>query len=236
MKNRKQSRKEQGGDQGDIRAGGVLDGLAGFLQGLGNLAEAGERLSRQRRNRDTGENDADAGRHAPGAGGSFERILNGLTDLADKLGELSAKGDALSKTGEFTIPGKGKGIKGVYGFSLKTGLGEQQDGIKVEPFGNIRKDRETGRTVVQEIREPLVDVFAEEDHTLLVAEMPGISTKDIRLEVRDDVLEIIAEKEDKKYRKEVLLPHKTTKSKLRMRCNNGIVEIRCPKETTKNQE
>jgi len=229
MKNRKRDNKEKEEVPGDVRIGGFLNGLTGFIQGLGDLAETGERLSRRRANTDTARDSDTADRVGKGAGGSFERILNGLTDLADKLGELSEKGETLSKTGEFSIPDKGKGIRGVYGFSLKTGLGDQKDRIKVEPFGNIRKDRETGQTVVQEIREPLVDVFEEEDCTLLVAEMPGISTKDIRLDVRDDVVEIFAEKEDKKYRKEILLKHSSPKGKIKMTCNNGIVEIRCPK-------
>ena len=45
--------------------------------------------------------------------------------------------------------------------------------IKVEPFGNVTKDKESGRTVVHEVREPLVDVFEEDDHVLVIAEMPG---------------------------------------------------------------
>ena len=72
-------------------------------------------------------------------------------------------------------------------------------------------------------------MFEEEDCTLLVAEMPGIETKDIRLDVRDDVLAIVAEKGDKKYRKEVLLKHGLSMDKITMTCNNGIVEIRCCK-------
>jgi len=142
---------------------------------------------------------------------------------------MSEKGETLSKTGEFTVPGKGKGMKGVYGFTMRTGLGEQQDRVRVEPFGNIKRDKDTGQTVVQEIREPLVDIFEEEDCTLLVIEMPGITTKDIRLEVRDDVLAIFAEKGDKKYRKEVLLKHGLSMDRITMTCNNGIVEIKCCK-------
>ncbi len=69
----------------------------------------------------------------------------------------------------------GKEVKGIYGFTVKVGLGD--DGPRIEPFGNIRKDRESGHTVVQEVREPVVDVFEEEDHVLVVAEMPGVSVE-----------------------------------------------------------
>ena len=156
-------------------------------------------------------------------GGAFEGILGGLTDLVDKLGELAEKGEQLSKTGNIDF--KGKDIKGVYGFSVKTGLGGKE--IKIEPFGNIRKDKESGEAVVEEIREPVVDVFEEKDHTLVVAEMPGISTGDVRLDVKDDLLTIYAEKGKKKYQKEVLLPKSYPREKMHLSCNNGMLEIKC---------
>jgi HSP20 family protein len=125
-----------------------------------------------------------------------------LADLIEKLGDLAEKGEHLKESGEIHH----QDVKGVYGFSVKVGLGDKGDKeVKVEPFGNVRRDTKSGETVVQEIREPVVDVFEEKDHTLVVAEMPGVSTKDVRLEVKDDLLTIYAEK-DKKYRKEILLP------------------------------
>jgi HSP20 family protein len=157
----------------------------------------------------------------------FGGILEGFTDLVEKLGELAEKGEQLSKSGEFKWKGKGEGedIKGVMGFSIKTGLGGK--GVKVEPFGNIRKDAQTGESVVQEIREPVVDVFEEEDHTLVLAEMPGISAEDVRIDVKDDLLSISAEKRGKKYRKEVLLPRNYPRNKMVISCNNGMLEIKC---------
>ena len=161
-----------------------------------------------------------------GSGGSFDGILKGFTDLVEKLGELAEKGESLSKSGELKFPGKE--AKGVYGFSVKVG-GLGGNDVTVEPFGNIHKDRETGKSVVQEIREPLVDVFEEEAYTLLNAEMPGISAADVKLDVRDDILTIRAEKGDKKYRKEILLSFSPAQDKITVSCNNGIVEIKCIK-------
>ena len=155
--------------------------------------------------------------------GGFEGILGGLTDLVEKLGELAEKGEKLSKTGDIQF--KDKDLKGVYGFSVNVGLGGK--GTKVEPFGNIRKDEQTGEPVVQEIREPMADVFEEEDHILVVAELPGISVEDVRIEIKDDLLTIYAEKGDKKYRKEVLLPKSYPRDKMEITCNNGILEIKC---------
>ena len=160
-----------------------------------------------------------------GGKGGFGGIFGGLADLVGKLGELAEKGEQLSKTGDIQWKGSEKGLKGVYGFSVKVGMGDK--GVKVEPFGNIRKDEESGETVVHEVREPVVDVFEEEDHTLVVAEMPGISANDVKLDVKDDLLTIYAEKGDKKYRKEVLLPESFPREKMSVSCNNGILEIKC---------
>ena len=152
-------------------------------------------------------------------------IFKGFTEFIDKLGELAEKGESLSRSGDIQWEGKEKGMKGVYGFSVRMGLGGQE--VKVEPFGNIRRDEKSGETVVQEVREPVVDVFEEEDHTLVVAEMPGIGVEDVRLEVKDDLLTIYAGKGDKKYRKEVLLPRSYPREKMLVSCNNGILEITC---------
>jgi len=157
--------------------------------------------------------------------GGIEGILGGLSDLVQKLGDLAEKGEQLSRTGEIRFEGGDKDLKGVFGFSVKTGLGGK--GVKVEPFGNIRKDKSSGQAIVEEIREPVIDVFDEGDHTRVVAEMPGIGVEDVQLDVKDDVMTLYAEQGKKKYRKEVLLPRSYPREKMTISCNNGIVEIRC---------
>jgi HSP20 family protein len=160
-----------------------------------------------------------------GMEGGLGGMLKGLGDLVEKLGELAETGQELSKSGE--IHGPGKQLRGIYGFTVKVGLGDQ--GPRIEPFGNIHRDIKSGRTEVQEVREPMVDVFEEGDHLLVVAELPGIGKEDVRIDVKDDVLTISAERGDKKYRKEVLLPHSLSKQKMQVSCNNGVLEIKCPK-------
>lgn len=163
-----------------------------------------------------------------GAGGksesNFEGILRGLGDLLEKIGELADKGEKLSQTGEFDWKGKPKNVKGIYGFSVKVGAADE--GVKVEPFGNIRKSEENDQSFVHEIREPIVDVFEEKAYTLVIAELPGISAEDTQLDLKDDLLTIHAEKGDKKYHKEVLLPQHYTRDNMHVSCNNGILEIK----------
>ena len=161
------------------------------------------------------------GRFDLGLGG----ILKGFGDLVEKLGELSETGEQLSRNGE--IHGAGKEVKGIYGFTVKVGLGDNRP--RIEPFGNIRRDRESGRSVVQEVREPVVDVFEEDDHVLIVAEMPGISVEDVQIAVEEDLLIITAAHGEKQYRKEVLLSSSFPREKMQITCNNGVVEIKCVK-------
>ncbi len=204
--------------------GGIFGSLTGFLESVRKLAGTTEQRAGHQ-----AAAPAAAGEKTTGAK-SVGGMLDGLAALAEKLNALSEKGQSISEKGEFTCPSKEGGIKGVYGFTMKTGLGENGDQIKVEPFGNIRKDQKTGEAVVQEINEPQVDVFKDAGGTTLVAEMPGVGPEDIQIDVRDDVLTISAQKGGKKYRKEMLLSHLLSKERIEVTCNNGVVTIRCRKE------
>ena len=152
-------------------------------------------------------------------------LLGGLTNLIEKLAELAEKGEELKRTGEFELDPKGK-VRGVYGFTIKTGLGGDREGVKVEPFGNVRTDKQSGRPVVHEVCEPMVDVFEEDDEVLVVAEMPGIGAEDVHLELADDILTITASCGSKKYRKELLLPDAVADRSMTSSCRNGVLEVR----------
>lgn len=159
-------------------------------------------------------------------GGGVEGLFKGLADLLERLGDLAEKGKELSRSGEIPFHGQDKDLKGVFGFSVKVGLGEE--GVKVEPFGNVTRDRTTGEAVVDEIREPLVDVFEEGNHVLIIAEMPGIEAEDVKFELKDDILSLSAQRGDKKYRKEILLPGgKFRHDEVTVSCKHGIVEMKC---------
>jgi HSP20 family protein len=158
-------------------------------------------------------------------------FLGNLGSLLEKLGDLAEKGGELHREGVIQGSDPKSKIRGVYGVNIKVGLGDE--GVKVEPFGNVRKDRETGQTIVQEVREPMVDVFEEPDHVLVVAEMPGVGEDSVQVDLKDDILTISASKGEKKYRKEVLLPQSFTPAQMTHICRNGVLEVTLTRDAGK---
>jgi len=157
-----------------------------------------------------------------GLGGLFK----GLGNLIDTATKLAEKGEELSRTGDIKFSGlekiKGlKDLKGVYGVRVST-LADGRP--SVQPFGNIKKTPKG--PVVEEMREPIVDVFEESEWTHIVAEMPGIEEKDINLEIKGDILNISAEGESRKYQKEVLLSRPGKAEDMTWTYKNGMLEIK----------
>ena len=151
-----------------------------------------------------------------GLGGIFE----GIGNLIESVSKIS--GEGISKTGE--IKGLGDKVKGVYGFTISTLAGGKS---KVEPFGNIKKTPKG--PVVKEEREPIIDIFVEKDHVLIVAELPGVEEDDIKTEIKGDILDLSAERGDRKYKKEVLLPCAVDVESMEKSYKNAILEIKFKK-------
>ena len=157
---------------------------------------------------------------------NLEGILRGLGDLVGRLGELAEKGEQMKRSGVFDVDTGGReNAKGAYGFSVKMGLNENNE-PKVESFNDVHCDQQTDVTSIQEITEPLIDVIEEADHILVLAEMPGISDADVRVELNGDVLTLNAASGSKKYHKEVLLPRSFDNSGMKHSLRNGILEIK----------
>lgn len=151
-------------------------------------------------------------------------LLKGIENLVDLAAKLKEAGGEIKKEGEIDLSRLKEGMKGVYGFSIKTAVGGKP---VVETFGNIKKTPEG--PVVEEEREPLTDVFDEEDEILIIFEVPGINGEGITLDLKGDILEIIAVGKNRKYRKEVLLPVQVRKETLSYTYKNGIMEVRVKK-------
>jgi HSP20 family protein len=153
----------------------------------------------------------------------FGGLFKGLGNFVDLLSDLLETGEEISRTGEFKVKDLGDRVRGVYGFSIRTGIGGAP---RVEPFGNIRSTEEG--PVVADVREPLVDVFDEEDEIVVVAELPGVGEDEIQIEIQDDVLSLETTGE-RKYAKEILLSQPVDATTLHRAYKNGILELRLKK-------
>lgn len=155
---------------------------------------------------------------------SFSGLFQGIGNIIDLVSRLEEEGkEGGEHSREFTSP-SGK-VKAVYGISVKTGLGGRPT---VESFGNVRK---TARgAVVEEEREPLVDIFDEKDHVLIIIELPGMEEEHINTSVKGDILTLSAANNDRKYYKEVVLPEGVDSETIKKKYKNGVLEIRIGKK------
>jgi len=155
---------------------------------------------------------------------SLGGLFGGIEKLIDLAAQVKKAGGEIKEEGEIDLSHLKKGMKGVFGFSVKTATGGNP---VVEPFGNIKKTPKG--PVVKEEREPIVDVFDENDHILVVIELPGVKQGDMDIDVQGDILNISTPGSEKKYRKEILLPSKVEEVPISSAYKNGIVEIKLKK-------
>jgi HSP20 family protein len=157
---------------------------------------------------------------------SLGGVFGKFGGMLEKLAELAKAGESFSRTGEIRNLGSHGKLRGVYGVSVKMGLGDRgEEELKIEPFGNVHQ-QPSGETVFEDVREPLVDVHEEDDHVLVLAELPGVSKKDVQVELACDRLTITAQRGEKRYHKEVVLPGSFSSQAMRWDCTNGILRIR----------
>lgn len=149
-------------------------------------------------------------------------IFKGLGDFIKLLDDLTEKGEELRREGEIRI---GKETKGVYGFTIRTGIGGEPT---ISSFGNIK--RTPKGTVVEQELEPIVDVFDEKKEVLVLAEVPGVSEEKIEIQIKGDILTITAKDSQRKYYKEVVLPKDIDSGSLKTKYKNGVLEIRISKK------
>jgi len=151
-------------------------------------------------------------------------LLGGLGGLMEKLGELAVAGEELSRSGELK-DASGK-IHGVYGINVRTALGEGgQTELKIEPFGNVRHSGADQR-LDDDVREPLVDVHEEDDHVLVLVELPGVSKESVELNVAGDQMKLSAHRGKTTYCKDIDLPKSCSAERMSWECSNGILKVR----------
>ena len=117
----------------------------------------------------------------------------------------------------------------VYGYSVTVG----PDGKpQVREFGNIKPETRMGRPQVsiREQREPLVDVLETDGEVKVIAELPGVEKKDIKLHGTENSLTISVDTPQRKYYKEVETPAKINPKQAKSTYKNGVLEVTVPKK------
>ena len=121
----------------------------------------------------------------------------------------------------------------VYGYSMTIGpdgkpnireFGNVKPSLKHEPFGPTRPSLD-----VKEEREPLVDVISTDNEVKVVAELPGVEKKDVKLHGTEDTLTMSVDTPERKYVKEVQMPTTVNYKAAKTAYRNGVLEITVPK-------
>jgi HSP20 family protein len=108
-----------------------------------------------------------------------------------------------------------------YGYTMTIG----PDGKPVvKEYGNVKP----ALLPTSDVREPFVDVLVDnKEKTLkLVAEMPGVEKKDIKIVVEGRTVNLDAEHGDKKYHAKVPIKQKVDEDSVKATYSNGVLEVR----------
>jgi HSP20 family protein len=133
---------------------------------------------------------------------------------------------------EINEPGvKGYAIHGVFG-SNKT----------LEPFEPLKPSRrrplpekpfDLSEKALKEMREPLTDIFDENDAIKIYVELPGEEKEDIQLNIREGYAEI----KTSNFYKKVKLPNADVDfEKMTSEYKNGVLKVSVPKRTKLRNE
>jgi HSP20 family protein len=114
----------------------------------------------------------------------------------------------------------------VYGYSTTIG----PDGIpRTREFGNVKPSvglfGGMARPEISSEIEPLVDLNTVDKEVKVVAEIPGVDKKNIKVNAYDNSVEITTSDPNRKYHRIVKLPPETDIETPRSTYNNGILEI-----------
>ncbi len=148
----------------------------------------------------------------------LSEFFEGLTGLIDLVAKLQEQEDgSRAHSGEFKSP---SGLSGVWGVRIKAGTGGAPT---FDHFGNIGSNNKGG--VVNEEREPIMDIFEDGNTLTVVTELPGASEDSIDVTIDGTLLTISASARDRKYHKEATLPCQVSCEPLKRSYLNGIFSL-----------
>ena len=163
----------------------------------------------------------------------------GLFGLINDLAKLTEKSESyqktinLGKSGVAHFSVSSRPIRGSYATKptgqLKTSKPNQLkiSKPKKEPSPTGPPMPPTAESIKE--REPIVDVFEEENHVRVTAELPDVKENEIDLKIENNTLTITADTPARKYYKQVELPTTVKKDTFESNYRNGILEVKLKK-------
>lgn len=139
----------------------------------------------------------------------FKKMSRSFMNLDDIFEDVKETGD-IQRYGPF-----------YYGYTMTIG----PDGKPVvKEYGNVKPSL----LPTSDTREPLVDTLVDEKEKVLklVAEMPGVEKKDVKVVVDEKIVNIDAEHGEKKYHAKVPIKYKVDKDSAKASYKNGILELK----------
>ncbi|MFQ5496480.1 MAG: archaeal heat shock protein Hsp20, partial [Nitrosopumilus sp.] len=107
-----------------------------------------------------------------------------------------------------------------YGYTMTVG----PDGKPVvKEYGNVKP----GLLPTSDTREPLVDTIVDEKEKIvkLIAEMPGVEKTDVKIVVENNLVDLSAERGEKKYHVKVPVEQKVDENSAKASYKNGVLQI-----------
>ncbi len=148
----------------------------------------------------------------------FGNIDEEIERMRERMNRMVREAGKIRGEGEFRVEGPY-----VYGFSMRVG----PDGKPVfREFGNVQPRLKARGKVVEEAREPLVDVIEGDRETTVVAEVPGVEREDIKLDANENELKIDVETAERKYHKTISFKNPVRPETAKATYKNGVLEVR----------
>ena len=107
-----------------------------------------------------------------------------------------------------------------YGYTITVG----PDGKPVvNEYGSVKPDQ----LQTSDTREPIIDTIVDEKEKVvkLIAEMPGVEKADVKIVVENNIVDISAEHDKKKYHIKVSLQQKVDENSAKASYKNGILQL-----------
>lgn len=78
---------------------------------------------------------------------------------------------------------------------------------------------------IEQVREPLVDIFEEADEINIILDVPGFKEEEIHWEVKDAILKLSAKTFGREWEESIALPEEVDTKNIKTKYQNAVLEI-----------